>query len=95
MATTIKNNVVRLTADNDTFGQIGMGKIKIRGCRLIAGSDAATAQIKILNTDGVVLMSLKAAANAADESQICFTVDGGIVHVDMTGTSPEVFIYLE
>lgn len=94
MATTSKNNVIRLTADNDTYDIGGAGKIKVKGVRLIAGADAATALIKETDTSGAVLMSLKAAAAGVDESQICFVATGKI-HVDMTGTSPEVFIYLE
>jgi len=93
MATTVKNNVVKMTADNDTYAP--GGKIKVRGVRLVAGVDAATAQLKSTNTSGDVLISMKAAASSVDESQICFTCDAGTIHVDMTGTSPEVFIYLE
>lgn len=95
MATTSANQVVRMTADNDQYGS-GLGKLRVKGVRLIGGSDAATAQIKIGDTNGQILMSLKcAAANGIDEANICFTVDGGKIHLDLTGTSAEVFIYLE
>lgn len=95
MAVTSKNQVVRMTADNDTYGS-GLGKLKVCGVRLVGGSDAATALIKLTDTNGAVLMSLKtAAASGVDESQIEFTVDGGLIHLDLTGTAAEVFVYLE
>lgn len=94
MAMSVKNNVIRLTADNDTYGSAGP-KLKIKGVRLVAGTDAATALIKATNTAGDVLYSLKAAAEGVDEGRICFTCDSGVIHVDLTGTSSEVFLYLE
>lgn len=94
MAVTTKSQVIRMTADNDTYAP-GLGRIKIKGARLVAGADAATALIKQNDTSGAVLMSLKAAAAGTDESQICFTSDSGTLHLDLTGTDAEVFLYLE
>lgn len=93
MATTVANNVVKMTADNDTYAP--QGKIRIKGIRLISGSDAATAQLKQTNTSGATLCSLKAASGGVDESVIEFSCDTGTLHLDLTGTSPEVYIYLE
>lgn len=93
MATTVSNNIVRMTADNDTYA--AGGRIKIKGVRLVAGADAATALIKVTSTGGAVLCSLKAAASSTDECQLPFTCDSGTIWLDTTGTSPEVFIYLE
>lgn len=94
MAMTQKSGVIRFTADNDTYSP-GLGRIKIKGCRLVAGADAATAQIKLTDTNGQIIYSLKAAAAGTDESHIEVAADASTIHVDMTGTSPEVFLYLE
>lgn len=93
MATTVKNNVVRMTADNDTYAP--GGKIRVRGVRLVAGIDAATAQLKATSTSGDILISMKAPANTVDDSQIAWVCDSGTLWLDCTGTSPEVYIYLE
>ena len=95
MAVTRKSNVIRMTADNDTVSIANTG-FKIAGARLVAGSDAATALIKITDTSGAVLISLSAnAAGATDEMSICFRCDASTLHLDLTGTGSEVFLYLE
>lgn len=95
MAVTRNGNVVRMTADNDTI-TIAKTGFRIAGFRLVAGIDAATASFKETDTNGRVIMSLKAnAANATDESAIMFRCDVETLHLDLTGTTPEVFIYLE
>ena len=94
MAVTRNANVIRMTADNDTIS-LGVSGINIAGVRLIAGADAATAVLKVTDTNGMVLVSLKAAASTTDEHSIPFRCQASTLHLDLTGTSPEVFIYLE
>lgn len=94
MAVTRKSNVVVVGADNDTIN-LGKGGSRIAGARLVAGADAATAIFKITDTSGEVLISLKAGAGLVDEFNICFRCDAEIIHVDISGTSPEVYLYLE
>lgn len=93
MATNVKNNVVHMTASLDTYAP--SGRIKVKGVRLVAGVDAAVATIRETDASGAVLMVLKAPAAGTEESHIPFFIGVGTFHVTMTGTSPEVFIYLE
>lgn len=92
MAVTTKNNIVRMTASLDTYTP--GGKTKIRGVRLVAGIDAATAILRATDGSGAVLYSSKAAAAGVDESVIPWQSQEAL-HLTMTGTSPELFIYLE
>jgi hypothetical protein len=95
MATTVKNNVVIMTADNDTFAPTG--NIKIKGTRLIAGTGATSALLKEGSTSGQTLMKLVAAIGTSDESMIPFKATGTI-HLDLdqaAGSGAEVYIYLE
>lgn len=94
MATTRKSNVVRMTADADTI-EMGKGGFRIAGARLVGGVDASTAQIKITDTSGDIIISLKAAADGVDEINIPFRCDANILYLALTGTSPEVYLYLE
>lgn len=90
-----KSNVIRVTADNDTVSIANTG-LRIKTIRLVAAADAATALIKETDTNGAVLFSLKAAANTTDEMNLDgLRIDVSTLHVDLTGTSPEVFIYVE
>ncbi len=93
MATTVKNNVIRFTADNDTY--TSSGKLKCKGARLVAAAATSTAQIKVTDTSGAVICSLACVANTTDECAIPFFIEGGIVHVDLSGAGAEVFLYLE
>lgn len=94
MAATRKGNVITGIVDNDTV-TMGKGGFRIAGARLIAGTDAATARIKITDTSGSVIISLKAAAEGTDECSIRFRCDAEILHFDVSGTDPEVYLYLE
>lgn len=95
MATNVKNNVVEMTADNDTYGNASMGKLKIKGVRLVAAAATSTAQIKVTNTSGQILCSLACVANTTDESVIPFTCDAGLIHADISGAGAIVYVYLE
>ena len=96
MAVNRAGNVIRMTEDNDTVVVSGTG-FRISGARLISGSDASSALIKATDTDGKVLISLKAdpTIQGADEMAIPFRCDVTTLHLDLTGTGAEVFIYLE
>ena len=94
MAAVRKGNVVTGIVDNDTIN-MGKGGFRIAGARLVAGADAATAVFKITDTSGQSVISLKAGAGLVDECNICFRCDAEILHVDVSGTAPEVYLYLE
>lgn len=94
MAAVRKGNVITGIADNDTV-TFGKGGFRIAGARLVAGADAATCSIKITDTNGQVVISLKAGAGLVDESSIVFRCDAETLHFDVTGTTPEVYLYLE
>lgn len=95
MAVSRDSNVIRMTADDDTV-TMGQGGFHIVAVRLVGGSDAATALIKETNTSGTVLFSLKtAAANGVDSFEACVRVEASTLHLDLTGTGAEVFIYLK
>lgn len=84
-----------MTADNDTV-TLGQGGAYIVCVRLVGGSDAATAQIKETTTSGNTLFSMKtAAANGVDSFESCVRVEASTLHLDLTGTGAEVFIYLK
>lgn len=96
MAVSSGNNVIRMTSDDDKYGDNSMGRLKFKGARLVAGSGATgTAQIKVNDTNGSVLCSMSAVQATADECSICFTCDSGMVHLDLTGSGAEVYLYLE
>lgn len=87
--------IIRMTADDDVYDS-GLKVLQIKGCRLVAGSGAdATAQLKKNNTNGEVVMSMAAAQKTSDDSAIPFVVEGGTIHLDLSGTGAEVFVYLE
>jgi hypothetical protein len=95
MTVTRKSNVIRVTADNDTISIAGSG-LRIKTIRLVGGVDASTARIKETDTNGAVLFALNAAAAGVDELNLDgLRIDVATLHVDLTGTAPEVFIYVE
>lgn len=93
MAVTRKNNRILVTADNDTF----TGPCCIECIRAVAGSDTATVMLKETDTNGAILWtSGNISANTVVESVPELVIEAGqTVHVDMTGTSPSVYIYVE
>ncbi len=95
MAVTRKSNIIRVTADNDTTSIAGSG-LRIKAIKLVGGSDASTVRIKETDTNGMVLFGLNAAANSSDDLYLDgMRIDVATLHFDLTGTGPEVFIYLE
>lgn len=95
MSVTVRNNVVRMTADNDTYGDGSNGPIKVQAVRLVSGGSATVATIRATDENGDILMKLKAGADAIDESRICFRSKAGMIHVDIDQTGSEVYLYLE
>jgi len=87
-------SIIKFTEDNDTFDS-GQKRLKIKGVRLVTALADSTASIRELNSSGTVIYSLTALAKTSDESQICTIVDSGILHVDLSGASAEVFVYVE
>ncbi len=95
MAVTFKNNVVRMTADADSFGSAAMGRLKIQAVRLVTAGAAATASLKETDTNGAVLIKLAAPINYSDSSDIGFRCDTGVIFANLTGAGAELFVYLE
>ncbi len=87
---TAKSGVV-IMANGDTYSPAGK-KIKIKGVRLVAGSTVATATI---STSEKVIYSMAAVIAAADESNICTNVDGGVLTAALVGTGATLYLYLE
>ena len=87
-------SIIKFTEDNDTFDS-GQKRLKIKGVRLVTAAADSTAVVRELNSNGTVIYSLTALAKTSDESQICTIVDSGILHVDLSGASAEVFVYVE
>lgn len=90
MAVTSEGSVIRMTADNDTFDN--QAKLKICGVKVIGGSDAWTAKIKDTDTNGMILWEGSGAANENMFDQVELRADAKI-HLDLTGTSPVVYVY--
>lgn len=86
--------VIRFTADNDLYDS-GQRRLQIVGCRLVTVAADATAQIRVGDANGEIVMSLAAAAKYADESTIPFFIEGGKIFVDLSGSAAEVFVYVE
>jgi hypothetical protein len=87
--------VLRFTADADVL-DTGLRKIKILGCRLVAGSGAdATAKIRADNVSGEILYSLAAAQKTTDDTAIAVNCESGKLYCTLAGASAEVYVYLE
>lgn len=92
MAVSIKNNVIHMTADGDTYAP--GGRMKIRGVRLVSAAASGVATLRQTNVSGQALMKLEADANQNSESQINFTCEGTL-YLELSGAGAEVFVYLE
>lgn len=92
MAVTHEGTVIRLTADNDAFDNAA--RLKVCGIKVIGGSDAWTATIKDTDTNGMILWEGAGGANEDLFEQVYFMADQKI-HLDLTGTSPVVYVYKE
>ena len=87
---TAVGNIV-IMANADTYSPLSK-KIKIKGVRLVGGSDLSTATLTIASK---IFYSLAAQVGAADESNICMTCEGGTITAALTGTGASLYVYLE
>lgn len=94
MAVTKTDRIIRMTADDDVYSS-GLKALQIKGVRLVTAAADSTAQLRKTNDSGDIILSLTALAKTADESVIPLQVDGGVIHLDLSGAGAEVFIYLE
>lgn len=95
MAVTRKGNVIRMTANLDTI-QLGKGGFRIINIRLVGGADASTAVIRDTDGSGHTLAVLKAAIASCNDLYVASCrMDSETLHLTLTGTAPEVYIYLE
>lgn len=94
MAVTLTDRIIRMTADNDLYSS-GLQNLKIKGVRLVTAAADSTAQLRKGNASGDIILSMSALAKTVDESQIPLQVDGGTLHLDLSGAGAEVFVYLE
>ena len=62
------------------------------GAVLTGGSAAATAIIRDGSSSGAILATIKAAANTSFRDECCLAVNGGNIHVTLTGTGATVDI---
>lgn len=92
MAVTIKGNVVRMTAAGDVYR--GAGKLKINCVRLV-GSDAASATITNADTGDMLVRLATTTSSLSDTLNEDFRTDEAIKLNTLTGTTPDVFVYLE
>lgn len=83
--------VIDASAGGAFLSQTGVTQV-LRGVRLRAGADAATATVRETDGSGRILAVLGAAAGLADEQDIPVTFLGN-VHVTTTGTSPKVLLF--
>lgn len=87
------SKIIRMTASLDVYAS-GNKKLCIKGIRLIAPADS-TAVLRKDDANGEIVCSLTALAKTADESVIPIDVEGGKLHLTLTGTGAEVFVYLD
>lgn len=87
------SKIIRMTASLDLYDS-GQKKLCVRGVRLVAPADG-TAVLRKNDAAGEVVYSLSALAKTADESMIPADVEGGKLHLTLTGAACEVFVYLD
>lgn len=87
---TAKSNVIIMT-NGDTYTPNGK-RISVKGVRLIAGSDNATATI---SSSEKVIYSLAAVIGTADESTIPTQIDSVSLTAALVGTGATLYVYLE
>jgi hypothetical protein len=83
-------------ADNATVLDLGLKRLKLVGCRLVAGSAAdATSKIQADDSNGETLYSLAAVQKTTDDSAIPTICESGKIYVTLAGAGAEVYLYLE
>lgn len=94
MASTRNGQVIRFTADNDTYDFGLRSKITILGARLVAAAATSSAQIKTTDTSGSILINMACVANTDTEHSIPIQIDVQVLHVDLSGAGAEVYLYV-
>jgi hypothetical protein len=92
--TAIDGRIIRFTADDDVYVS-GLQSLRVLGVRLSTVAADGTATLRKNDSNGAVIMQLAALAKTCDESCIPFDVEGGTLHVDLSGAAAEVIVYLE
>jgi hypothetical protein len=93
MAVTRTNNVIQITADNDTI----QGPLEICSLIYMAGTTSPSAQIKMTNTSGNILWESGTTADNArmdNYTEICVGA-GDTLHFDLAGTGTKLYLYTE
>lgn len=92
MAVSIKGNIVRMTAAGDIYR--AAGKIKVNAVRLV-GSDAATATLVNADSGDLLCRLATTTSTLSDTFNEDWRTDEAIKLNTLTGTTPDVLIYLE
>lgn len=87
MAVTRQENVIRITADNDTI----TGTYIVDSVVYIPGSGSPTVAIKETDTNGKTLWEAAGAAAIYAQNPIRLK---GTTHIDMAGTGTVLYLYL-
>lgn len=91
MAIASPSSNILIMGNGDTYTP-NAKKIKIKGVRLVGGSDASTATI---SAGGKIVYSLAASATSSDECSISSNVDGDSLTAALTGTGSTLYVYLD
>lgn len=88
MAVTKAGTVIVVSADNDTI----QGPIVVTGIKYIAGTGTPSAQIKSVNTSGVILWETASTTSIFEEAEFRCQED---LHFDLAGVGTLLYIYTE
>lgn len=78
----------------DATGDVTTASTYLRSVSLTAGSDAATATVKVGGSGGTTVLTVKAAANSTVDVPVHDAYCSGGVHVTLAGTGPvATFVY--
>lgn len=86
MAVTYAENVIKITADNDTI----TGTHYIDSIVYIPGSGSPSVQMKVTDTNGMILWEASGASAVYGQSPIRLK---GTTHFDMAGTGTALYLY--
>ena len=86
--------VIRMTETLDVYDS-QLKRLRVKGVRLVTAAADSTAVLRLDSSLGEIIYSLTALAKTSDESQLCYLVDAGKIHLTLSGAGAEVFIYLE
>lgn len=87
------SKIIQMTASLDVYDS-QQKKLLLKGARLYAAVDS-TAVLRKNDANGEVIYYLAGLAKTTDESQLDVQIEGGKVHLTLTGAGAEVYLYLE